>query len=148
MQFCRRNYIIWPGYIETELVPIEKVVDVEKVLRDTGGRRTSAVRGIGAPRNDAEAETVPGNRQLQRIGDATGNDDLVEAVLVTDEVRALDPELITSLCSQSLFDVCFIPYYFCTDFRTGGFTAHGTGSQDIKITGGTAGLFGAFGQVR
>jgi hypothetical protein len=32
--------------------------------------------------------------------------------------------------------------------REGGFTAHGSGPENLKITGGRDGFFGAFGQVR
>merc|ERR1712029_604135 len=67
-------------------------------------------------------------------------------VLVTSEIRKLDPALIDFLCPGQ--GSCYIPYRFCFDKREGGFTAHGTGSSDIKITGGTAGLFGAFGQIK
>jgi hypothetical protein len=32
--------------------------------------------------------------------------------------------------------------------REGGFTGHGSGPENLKITGGRDGFFGAFGQVR
>lgn len=156
--FCRRNYIIFQDDIKIEKVKAERVVDIRPALEKLGrlertdgdGRRTQSqsVRGAGQAAEvvGAESNLEDDNRQLQKelFEDNIVNEGLVEAVFVTEEVYALDEELFKLVCPKL---GCLIPYYFCTDKRKGGFTAHGTGSQDIKITGGTAGLFGAFGQM-
>lgn len=143
MRFSR-NYVSFPDDVQVEKVPIDKVVDVEKLLSSEpgAGRRTQFVRGSEGG-IVAEPKSAPDNRQLQKNVFQEEREELVEAVRVTDEVFNLDPDLMKRICPLRS---CFIPLYYLFK-RKGGFTAHGTGSQDIKITGGTAGLFGAFGQM-
>ena len=135
--FCRRYYYVIGVPIKLELVPREKVIDVGPILEKyeqelgqelNGGRRTQQLRRA---QDKAAFENVRDDK------------DMVEAVLVTDELYEANPKLMKMICPQKY---CHIPY--CFDTRSGGFTAHGTGNQDLKITGGTGGLFGAFGQVR
>ena len=138
--FCRRYYYVIGVPIKLELVPREKVIDVGPILEKyeqelgqelNGGRRTQQLRR--AQKDTAfEVEDVRDDKEK-----------MVEAVLVTDELYEANPELMEMICPKKY---CWIPY--CIDTRSGGFTAHGTGNQDLKITGGTGGLFGAFGQVR
>jgi len=133
--FCRRYYYA-DFEIKKELVSSEKVIDVGPILEKYeqelgGGRRTQQLRR--AQDNTAfEVEDVRDDKEK-----------MVEAVLVTDELYEANPKLMEMICPKKY---CWIPY--CIDTRSGGFTAHGTGNQDLKITGGTGGLFGAFGQVR
>lgn len=151
MSFCR-NYIAFPIDIEFKRVNVDEVVDVESILKKNGlagGRRMqSSLRGkseADIAATEVEVEMATNDRQLQKREGTLFGDQMIEAVEVTKEVYSLDPPLIELLCPQL---GCLIPLKFCLDKREGGFTAHGTGSSDIKITGGTAGLFGAFGQVR
>jgi len=131
--FCRRFFYVLDVEVVKELVPIEKVIDVvpllEKYEQELGlGRRTQQVRRA----QDAAAfENVRSDKEK-----------MVEAVFVTDELYKANSKLMEYICPQKY---CWIPY--CIDTRSGGFTAHGTGNQDLKITGGTGGLFGAFGQI-
>jgi len=145
MRFSR-NYVSFPDDVVVEKVPIDKVVDVEKLLSSEpgAGRRTQFVRGSEGG-VVAEPRSAPDNRQLQKNVFQEEREELVEveAVEVTDKVFNLDPDLMKRICPQRF---CLIPLNYLFK-RKGGFTAHGTGSQDIKITGGTAGLFGAFGQM-
>lgn len=147
MEFCR-NWFLWYklSEVRVERVSNDKVVDVAQLLENDAPReiRTQSIRGSGV-NIDAEQESTPDNRQsLFGSNEVVVREDMVDAVRVTKEVFNLDPDLMGIVCPQL---GCWVPYWFCRDKRKGGFTAHGTGSQDIKITGGTAGLFGAFGQI-
>mmetsp|Transcript_12949 Transcript_12949/g.19794 ORF Transcript_12949/g.19794 Transcript_12949/m.19794 type:complete len:345 (+) Transcript_12949:394-1428(+) len=97
--------------------PIERV-KVSETLNG-GGRRT---------------------RYLRESNNETFEEELVEATNVTEELIIDNPE-IKNICPQL---GCRIRT--CRDQRNGGFTAHGTGPDKFEITGGTDGLFGAFGQ--
>jgi len=140
--FCR-PYFAFPDDVVLEFVPAGDVIDVGPIIaeyereqeRGGGVRRTQQVRRAQA----FEYEDAKDSSFKEQADDKT----LVEAVRVTKEVYESNPELMEMICPQ-LF--CYIPY--CWRTRTGGFTAHGTGNQDLKITGGTGDLFGAFGQVR
>lgn len=96
---------------------------IEKVrladIVDGGGRRTQYLR-------ESSKETF--------------GEEFVEATKVTKELIIANPEL-ENICPQL---GCYIR--LCRDQRNGGFTAHGTGPDKFEITGGTEGLFGAFGQ--
>ena len=140
--FCR-PYFALPDDVKGKFVPAGSVIDVEPIIakhereQEQGGglRRTQQVRRAQV----FEYDDAKDSSFEEQADDKT----LVQAVRVTKEIYESNPELMKIICLQ-LF--CYIPTSWRT--RTGGFTAHGTGNQDLKIIGGTGDLFGAFGQVR
>ena len=138
-----RPYFTFPEKIELDFARPDQVIDVEPILAEYereqergGGRRTQQLRR--AQDKAFAFEDAKDSSSKEQADDKT----LVEAVRVTKEIYESNPKLMEMICPQLY---CWIPFCFA---RSGGFTAHGTGNQDLKITGGTGGLFGAFGQVR
>lgn len=140
--FCRPYFTFPDIKVEKEFVRRDQVVDVAPIIAEYerelagGGRRTQQVR-----RAQDKAFVVEETFSKEQADDKADDETLVEAVRVTKEVYEANPKLMEMICPQLY---CLIPFCFA---RSGGFTAHGTGNQDLKITGGTDGLFGAFGQI-
>jgi len=149
MSFCRPWFTFPPGLTPVK-IPRDRVVDIEALLSkeqtDPGRRTQSAVRGGDKAVIAEVAESKPEDRQLQKnvfeeVETKQDDNTFVEAVLVDQSLIDEDRDLFEPLKGK------YVPYNKCFGKRKGGFTAHGTGSQNIKITGGTGGLFGAFGQI-
>lgn len=137
--FCR-SYLIIRDDIRVERVAAGKtiqnfdelVMDFEKDKKPSGLRRTQDERVIG---------NKPGTGEFRPDDDSR----MIEAVSV-DQLYEGNEALFKAICPSLS---CYIPYrFFCFDTQSGGFTAHGSGDQNIKITGGTGGFFGAFGQIK
>jgi len=146
MSFCRPWFTFPPGLTPVK-IPRDRVVDIEALLSkeqtDPGRRTQSAVRGGDKAVIAEVAESKPEDPQLQKnvFEEVETKQDDVEAVLVNQSLIDEDRDLFEPLKGK------YVPYNKCFGKRKGGFTAHGTGSQNIRITGGTGGLFGAFGQI-
>lgn len=91
-------------------------------------------------------ERVIGNRPVSGEFEPIDTEsELIESVSVK-QVYKGNEALFDSICPSLNCRIAF--NFLCFDTRVGGFTAHGSGDQNIKITGGTGDLFGAFGQIK
>jgi len=148
--FCK-PYFAFPDKVELkkEFARPDQVVDVAPIIAEYerelggggGGRRTQQVRRAQDGGRRAQDEAFVVENSFSKEKEQADDETLIEAVRVTKEVYESNPKLMEMICPQLY---CLIPLCFA---RSGGFTAHGTGNQDLKITGGTGGLFGAFGQI-
>ena len=112
------------GPLEPEIqrVPLDKVIGAEKIVQ--------AVR------------EVTGNNSFQAGPTPVDEDGEVSAIEVDKEFQQYNPKYTQLLCPQL---GCYIPYY--VECRSGGYTAHGSGPENLKITGGSLDFYGGFGQV-
>lgn len=144
--FCRSLFIL-SDFVAVERVPASRVSNPEDFFV-FNGRRLERREDAPDAGSDAEAGNLRRDLQQDSLFGGKG-DNTVQAVKITEEIRKdNDPDILDVVCPRSERGPCYVPFPPpCIDQRKGGFTAHGTGSQNIKITGGTGDLFGAFGQI-
>lgn len=137
--FCRPLWYAYPDKVEKQYLRRSEVIPEEKVLAVINEIEQGGGRGRRTQERDEEkkpTDIAPKNEDQ--------DEELIEAIQLTAEFAEfskLNQAVVDQLCPAY---GCFVPLYIC---RQGGFTAHGSGPDHIEITGGTYGLFGAFGQV-
>jgi hypothetical protein len=103
-------------------VPLDQVIGVDRIVQ--------AVR------------EVTGDKSFEAGPTPTDDDGMVDAIQIDDVFAENNAKYAQILCPQKF---CWIPYY--SECRKGGYTAHGSGPENLKITGGSDGFYGGFGQV-
>mmetsp|Transcript_14315 Transcript_14315/g.20843 ORF Transcript_14315/g.20843 Transcript_14315/m.20843 type:complete len:291 (+) Transcript_14315:246-1118(+) len=133
--FCRVNSaIIYPPLEEIKKVSREEVISEEKILY-------ALEKGDSGRKRRTQRDTFATDQAKDVVAKDDG-EDLVDAFQIDDKFAKNNEALVAQVCPNL---GCWCPAYF--DCKKGGFTAHGSGPDPIEITGGTRGLFGAFGQI-
>merc|ERR1712174_160019 len=141
-----RDQVIPEQEIINALNQLDKGVSSNRALRHTPSNRELNKKGPRPnrprPRPNPPSPSAPVPAPVPAPTPIDDGDEVIEAVQITKEFSDLNPDLVDIVC-PNLF--CWIPFY--RECRSGGFTAHGSGPDNLEISGGTYDFFGAFGQI-
>jgi hypothetical protein len=127
-----------PSYEDSTTIKETDVTDVfEPVIK-----KIPLNEVIGVDKIVQAVIEVTGNKSFQAGPTPTDADGLVDAIQIDDVFAQYNQKYTQILCPQKF---CWIPFY--AECRKGGYTAHGSGPENLKITGGSYDFYGGFGQV-
>jgi hypothetical protein len=127
-----------PSYEDSTTIKETDVTDVfEPVIK-----KIPLNEVIGVDKIVQAVIEVTGNKSFQAGPTPTDADGLVDAIQIDDVFAQYNQKYTQILCPQKF---CWIPFY--AECRKGGYTAHGSGPENLKITGGSYDFYGGFGQI-